>query len=113
MSALQRARRYHLHLHVIPRYLRDVDDPRGGISHVIPWRGNYAADQQRANPSIVSPPHSDAIVTGECDPLLPHLLAHIDLAEQVDIAVAFTSDPGYSLVESHLQDLLNQEGRLR
>lgn len=26
----------HAHLHVIPRYEGDVDDPRGGIRHVIP-----------------------------------------------------------------------------
>ena len=31
----------HLHLHVIPRYRGDVEDPRGGIRHVIPGKGNY------------------------------------------------------------------------
>jgi diadenosine tetraphosphate (Ap4A) HIT family hydrolase len=31
----------HLHVHVIPRYLGDMDDPRGGVRHVIPGRGNY------------------------------------------------------------------------
>src|SRR5689334_16933032 len=30
----------HLHIHVIPRYRDDVPDPRGGIRHVIPGRGN-------------------------------------------------------------------------
>ena len=33
----------HLHVHVIPRYAGDVPDPRGGIRHVIPGRGNYLA----------------------------------------------------------------------
>jgi diadenosine tetraphosphate (Ap4A) HIT family hydrolase len=33
----------HLHLHVIPRYRGDVADPRGGVRHVIPGRGNYLA----------------------------------------------------------------------
>ncbi len=28
----------HAHLHVIPRYEGDVEDPRGGIRHVIPDR---------------------------------------------------------------------------
>ena len=32
---------FHLHLNVIPRYRGDVEDPRGGIRHVIPGRGNY------------------------------------------------------------------------
>jgi diadenosine tetraphosphate (Ap4A) HIT family hydrolase len=31
----------HLHVHVIPRYRGDVEDPRGGVRHVIPGRGNY------------------------------------------------------------------------
>lgn len=31
----------HLHVHVIPRYDGDVPDPRGGIRHVIPGKGNY------------------------------------------------------------------------
>jgi diadenosine tetraphosphate (Ap4A) HIT family hydrolase len=30
----------HLHVHVIPRYRGDVDDPRGGVRHVIPGKGN-------------------------------------------------------------------------
>jgi diadenosine tetraphosphate (Ap4A) HIT family hydrolase len=31
----------HLHIHVIPRRVGDVADPRGGIRHVIPSQGNY------------------------------------------------------------------------
>jgi len=31
----------HLHVHVIPRFRGDMDDPRGGVRHVIPSRGNY------------------------------------------------------------------------
>ena len=31
----------HLHIHVIPRYNGDVPDPRGGVRHVIPGKGNY------------------------------------------------------------------------
>jgi diadenosine tetraphosphate (Ap4A) HIT family hydrolase len=33
----------HLYVHVIPRFRGDVDDPRGGVRHVIPGRGNYLA----------------------------------------------------------------------
>ncbi|MCK9250721.1 MAG: HIT family protein [Solirubrobacteraceae bacterium] len=33
----------HLHVHVIPRYDGDVADPRGGVRHVIPGKGNYLA----------------------------------------------------------------------
>lgn len=31
----------HLHVHVIPRFAGDVDDPRGGVRHTIPGVGNY------------------------------------------------------------------------
>ena len=33
----------HLHVHLIPRYTRDVDDPRGGVRYAIPDKGNYKA----------------------------------------------------------------------
>ncbi len=31
----------HVHIHLIPRFERDVDDPRGGIRGVIPEKKNY------------------------------------------------------------------------
>jgi len=32
---------HHLHIHIIPRYKGDVDDPRGGVRHIIPGKGFY------------------------------------------------------------------------
>ena len=29
------------HIHCIPRRVGDMEDPRGGVRHVIPERGNY------------------------------------------------------------------------
>ena len=31
----------HVHVHVIPRYEGDVDDPRGGVRCVVPAKANY------------------------------------------------------------------------
>jgi diadenosine tetraphosphate (Ap4A) HIT family hydrolase len=31
----------HLHIHVIPRYVGDMPDPRGGVRQVIPHQANY------------------------------------------------------------------------
>lgn len=32
---------FHFHCHVIPRYKGDMENPRGGVRHVIPTKGNY------------------------------------------------------------------------
>ncbi len=32
---------YHCHIHLIPRRHGDVENPRGGVRHVIPGKGNY------------------------------------------------------------------------
>jgi len=32
---------WHAHIHVIPRYVGDVPNPRGGIRNVISGKGNY------------------------------------------------------------------------
>jgi diadenosine tetraphosphate (Ap4A) HIT family hydrolase len=34
----------HVHLHVIPRYRGDVEDPRGGIRWIVPERAAYWRD---------------------------------------------------------------------
>lgn len=31
----------HVHIHLIPRYARDVDDPRGGIRWIMPAKARY------------------------------------------------------------------------
>ena len=31
----------HLHVHVIPRYAGDVEDPRGGVRWVVPSKADY------------------------------------------------------------------------
>ena len=31
----------HVHIHIIPRYTGDMDNPTGGVRHVIPERGKY------------------------------------------------------------------------
>ena len=32
---------WHVHVHVIPRYKNDMEDPRGGVRGVIPSKQNY------------------------------------------------------------------------
>jgi len=32
---------FHVHIHIIPRYAGDVENPQGGVRHVIPNKGHY------------------------------------------------------------------------
>ena len=36
------------HVHMIPRRKGDMDDPRGGVRHVIPEKGNYRKKTQES-----------------------------------------------------------------
>lgn len=32
---------FHFHCHLIPRYIGDMDDPRGGVRHCVAGKGSY------------------------------------------------------------------------
>ncbi len=38
----------HLHMHLIPRYLGDQSDPRGGVRLIIPEKADYWTSRDRA-----------------------------------------------------------------
>lgn len=102
----------HFHVHVIPRRLGDIDDPRGGVRHVIPNKGNYLRPS-REQPAVELTPHRRSLIAGGEDPLIQHLLPHIQQAQSVDVTVAFVLDSGVRLLQSSLQALLDRGGRLR
>ncbi|MGI0524111.1 HIT domain-containing protein [Rhizobium giardinii] len=97
---------FHFHLHVIPRYLRDVDDPRGGVRHVVPHNANYLK-------AVDNTEEAKRLVTGGSDHFLPHLILHMDQATSCHIAVAFLLDSGARLIVEHLKDFLARGGRAR
>lgn len=105
----------HFHIHIIPRRKGDLSDPRGGVRHVIPSKGNYlAASKPAPNVDLLaSAPHRQSLIAGGEDPLLTHLVRHIDDATSVDIAVAFIMESGARLLTPHLRDLLARGGRIR
>jgi diadenosine tetraphosphate (Ap4A) HIT family hydrolase len=37
----------HVHIHVIPRYWGDVENPRGGVRGVIPAKQNYGEGKEK------------------------------------------------------------------
>ena len=103
---------FHLHVHVIPRYVGDVPNPRGGVRHVIPGKGNYGVTDQDM-PEWFGVPHRRPLVRGLEDPFLPHLTGHLARATAVDIAVAFTMFQGLAQLDPYLQDVLSRGGRIR
>lgn len=53
------------------------------------------------------------LIAGGDDPLLSHLIGHIDSADSVDLAVAFALESGVNLIFPWLEDLLGRGGQLR
>ncbi|NRA30587.1 MAG: DEAD/DEAH box helicase family protein, partial [Parvularculaceae bacterium] len=108
----------HLHVHVIPRYKGDMDDPRGGVRHVVPHRGNYkiiTADWRRPpGPRTRTPRRSETLITGAPDrDLLSAVKTLVEQAEQVDIVAAFVRNSGLRLIEPMLADLIRRGGHVR
>ena len=119
----------HLHLHIIPRYDGDMDDPRGGVRHVIPSRGNYlktvtssitarSGPSQQVQEAKSGYPMSDSstkikLTSGPSKPLLGALIQEISTAEKLDIAVAFVFRSGLNRLQPHIRDLLDKKGTFR
>lgn len=92
----------HLHVHVIPRRRGDVPDPRGGIRHVIPGKGNYLA--RRASPLSTG---------GAADHFLQHLAPLFGDATDIAIIAAFVQESGLDLLEPHLLAAVRRGARVR
>ncbi len=65
----------HLHLHLIPRYDGDVRDPRGGIRHAIPSRGNWQTLGAEPSAGYDSPDRGVRLFDGVRRPLGVQLTA--------------------------------------
>jgi superfamily II DNA or RNA helicase/HKD family nuclease len=104
---------FHLHLHVIPRYNGDVSDPRGGVRHVVPAKGNYLLGVQDSGPA--QPIHAERLLIsgGISEPLAHHLKVQLATATAVDIAVAFVMKSGIELLQSAIEDALARGARVR
>jgi superfamily II DNA or RNA helicase/diadenosine tetraphosphate (Ap4A) HIT family hydrolase len=91
----------HLHVHVIPRFQGDMDDPRGGVRHVIPSRGNYLRE--------VAP-----LATGGLDdPFARHVLPLFDQASEIAIVAAFVQESGLARIRPALAEALVRGVRVR
>ncbi|MGO9783411.1 MAG: DEAD/DEAH box helicase family protein [Streptosporangiaceae bacterium] len=95
----------HFHVHVIPRYLGDVPDPRGGVRHAIPAKGNYL--QPATEPY--------ALVDGQDRLLRDDLLRCLrdPRFERVDLLVSFVMKSGLAQIHGGLVDALDRGAKIR
>ena len=91
----------HLHVHVIPRYQDDMDDPRGGVRHVIPSKGNYVRD--------VAP----LATGGEGDPFARHVFPLFNQATEITIVAAFVQESGLRRIRNALHGALARGANVR
>ncbi len=109
----------HLHVHVIPRYDGDVEDPRGGVRFVIPGKANYLSSEPRIHDSSETygkaseEEQEERIFGWEDKPLFASLTHDLAKARDVDMAVAFILESGLKRIEQHLFDVLDRDGRIR
>ena len=99
----------HVHVHVIPRYAGDMADPRGGVRHVIPEKGNYLAGP---------PPGDDgdlrlSLTTGPDQPLWPRLAERLPGASEVDLLVAFVKTSGLDVIGQSLFSAIAAGAKVR
>ncbi len=95
----------HLHIHLIPRYSGDVPDPRGGIRHVIPGKGNY----------LQSATQPFALIDGLDRFLRDDLLSCLrdPRFDRVDLLVSFVMKSGLEQVHGDLVDALDRGAKVR
>ncbi len=100
----------HLHVHVIPRYAGDMQDPRGGVRHVIPDKGNYL---KTSPPSGEQNTSSTIFSSGfKADPLISHLSPLFEQADLIVIVAAFVRVPGLDCIQN-VAELVIRDARHR
>jgi len=101
----------HLHLHVIPRYHGDMPDPRGGIRHAIPGKGNYLAsppkppDDERAR-QLVTP------IGGRMHRELRRCLEATEF-DRVDLLISFVMRSGVNLIAARIDEAIARGAHIR
>jgi len=129
------------HVLVIPRYVGDMADPRGGVRHVIPKKGNYLVAQEapggcrgtpgakatypsmqtRDRPTAGSPSDSASallgtslsLTTGPDRPLWPRLAERLPGASEIDLLASFVQMSGLDLVQQTLFRAIAAGARVR
>ena len=122
----------HLHIHVIPRYSGDVDDPRGGVRYVIPSKANYLKDNltETSSERASDEPSPSQLASGQLasgnakpaatlsvgypdSPLWEQLSWRIAGAHAVDVLASFVQASGLAIIEEQLFKALRSGAQVR
>ena len=103
----------HVHVHVIPRYAGDMNDPRGGVRHVIPEKGNYLAGPGAASMLAASESPRLSLTTGPDRPLWPRLAERLPGASEIDLLASFVQTSGLDHVREGLFSAIATGARIR
>lgn len=103
----------HVHVHVIPRYRGDVPNPRGGVRHVIPGKGDYPGAAELASVSRPRAPSLHLATGHPGDPLWAHLSDRLGGAKALDVLVSFVQLSGLDVIEEPLFAALRGGARVR
>ncbi len=103
----------HVHIHVIPRYVGDMDDPRGGVRHVIPSKGNYLNESHERTRTERGKSGRYLSVGHPGSPLWEHLAWRIAGAKTVDVLVSFVQSSGLDVIEERLFEALANNAKVR
>lgn len=102
----------HLHVHLIPRYRGDMHDPRGGVRHVIPEKGNYL----KPNPKIPDANEKSSTVFSSGfpkDSLMTKISPLFDQADQIAIVAAFVREPGLRCIQENILRAVSRGARVQ
>ncbi len=99
----------HVHVHVIPRYSGDMADPRGGVRHVIPGKGNYLA----GSPAGGAGEPRLSLTTGPDRPLWPRLAERLPGASEIDLLASFVQPSGLDIIRAGLFSAIAAGARVR
>ena len=108
----------HVHVHVIPRYAGDMPDPRGGVRHVIPEKGNYLARSSPLAPQAEpNKPLAEqtvySLTTGPDRPLWSRLADRLPGASEIDLLASFVQTSGLDHVREGLFRAIAAGARIR
>jgi diadenosine tetraphosphate (Ap4A) HIT family hydrolase len=100
----------HVHIHVIPRYEGDMQDPRGGVRHVIPDKGNYLVSKS----AKFANNHSLTLAAGQPhSPLWKSIGQRVSSAVEVDLLASFIQPSGLDLIQLSVFSALRAGARIR